>query len=535
MILKNNVFIFLALALITFLGMFLDVFLVDAAQYASMSYEMLKNENYLMLYHHSQDYLDKPPLLFWLTSLSFKLFGVSNFTYRLPSVLFAFLGIYATYGLAKHLYNKRTGVLAAMILMSCQATFLNNHDVKTDTLLIGNIALALWQWHLFLCNHKIKHLLFGSLGVGLAMLAKGPMGLMLPVLCLVCHLLYTKNLKILFKWQWFLAIFIIFIVLVPMSYGLYKQFGWKGLKFYYWTQSFGRITGGNTVWRDDTSIFFFVHTFLWAFLPWTFVGFFAIFKNLHNLFYKKTKEIFTLGGIVLAFVVLSLSKFKLPHYIFVTFPLIAIITANSIFKISENPKISRIFLKIHFVLISFLWILLGFLAVFVFKFPSFIKILTLCILFFGSFYFTTKKHALLQRLIYPLIFTIVGVNFFLNTHFYPELTKYQGGSVLAKKILKSNVNIQKIYHYKKIDEPFCFYLRKPTIQGFNISQIKAKQKPFYIFTSSAHIGELKNAKIPFEIKFVVDDFHISMLTLPFLNPRTRAETLEKMYLLKIKP
>jgi hypothetical protein len=72
--------------------MFNDVMEVDASQYAAMSREMLESGNYLQLFDRGQNYLDKPPLLFWVSAMSFKLFGISNFSYKLPSVLFSLLG-----------------------------------------------------------------------------------------------------------------------------------------------------------------------------------------------------------------------------------------------------------------------------------------------------------------------------------------------------------------------------------------------------------------------------------------------------------
>ena len=96
------------LILVHLLGMSLiDIMEVDAAQYASISQEMLQTGEYLQVHHRYADYLDKPPLLFWVTSLSYKLFGISNFTFRLPSFLFLLIGLYATYHLGRHLYNER--------------------------------------------------------------------------------------------------------------------------------------------------------------------------------------------------------------------------------------------------------------------------------------------------------------------------------------------------------------------------------------------------------------------------------------------
>jgi 4-amino-4-deoxy-L-arabinose transferase-like glycosyltransferase len=69
-------YILLALSLVghTF-GMFNNILEIDAMQYASMSREILRNENFIFLFDNGKPYLDKPPLIFWVTSLIFKVFG----------------------------------------------------------------------------------------------------------------------------------------------------------------------------------------------------------------------------------------------------------------------------------------------------------------------------------------------------------------------------------------------------------------------------------------------------------------------------
>ena len=52
---------------------------VDASQYASMAREMFESGNFLEIKDKHENYLDKPPLIFWLSCLSFKIFGISNF------------------------------------------------------------------------------------------------------------------------------------------------------------------------------------------------------------------------------------------------------------------------------------------------------------------------------------------------------------------------------------------------------------------------------------------------------------------------
>ena len=83
------VHLWLTLLAVLVAGAFVDVMEVDAAQYATMSRDMLGQADPLKLYFRGADYLDKPPLLFWTSALSFSVFGVHNWSYKLPSILAA--------------------------------------------------------------------------------------------------------------------------------------------------------------------------------------------------------------------------------------------------------------------------------------------------------------------------------------------------------------------------------------------------------------------------------------------------------------
>jgi 4-amino-4-deoxy-L-arabinose transferase-like glycosyltransferase len=109
---------------------------IDAAQYASMSREMASSGNYLQLFDLGKDYLDKPPLLFWLSSISIQLFGVYDWAYRLPSILCLGLALWSVYRFTFLYYNELTAQLSVLVLVSSQAFILMAHDVRCDTMLM---------------------------------------------------------------------------------------------------------------------------------------------------------------------------------------------------------------------------------------------------------------------------------------------------------------------------------------------------------------------------------------------------------------
>lgn len=116
---KIPIWVFILLAILHISATRVGIMDIDATQYAEMSREMMESGNYLQLFDRGAEYLDKPPFLFWISALSMKIFGVGNFGYKLPSILFALFAIYATYRLTRLLYGEATGRMAALIFGTC--------------------------------------------------------------------------------------------------------------------------------------------------------------------------------------------------------------------------------------------------------------------------------------------------------------------------------------------------------------------------------------------------------------------------------
>ena len=517
---------------------------VDAAQYASISCEMLENGDFLQVKHKHQDYLDKPPLLFWLSTFSFYLFGISDFAYRLPSFLFSIIGLFATYQLAQRLYDKKIGWIAVLILAHCQAWFLFNHDVRTDTLLAASVITAIWQLVAYIDTEKYKYLVGSSFFLALAMLSKGPIGLMLPVLALGSHFLLKRQWHIFVKWQWLLVFALVMLFLSPMLLGLYQQFGWHGIQFYFWEQSFGRITGGN-VWKDETSYLFFLHTFLWAFLPFTLWALAAVTKNTYHLIKNKfhsnsLHEAITLGGTILPFAVLSLSQYKLPHYIFVCFPLIAILTAVFITDfLSEKTaklKTKKIAIYTQITINFLLWIVALSFPIFVFPTTHALFWAITIFVFAVTCYYSFTSVLPIKKLILTSVFTAIGINFILNAHAYQELKKYESGYQAADLIsVFSKKNNAKIYTYQISNQSFNYYIQDiPTELETpeNLALTASQKQDIWIYTNKEGVEKLKNVKPELSEVFALNHVHVTKLKIGFFNPKTRGKYTNVRYLVK---
>ncbi|MDO8367285.1 MAG: glycosyltransferase family 39 protein [Saprospiraceae bacterium] len=584
----------LGLAVVYFRGLFLDVMDVDASQYASISMEMLQNGSWLQVQHRGVDYLDKPPLLFWMSASSFGVFGLSNWAYKLPSLLAAFMGVWATYRFTLLFYGQKTARHAAFILASCMGLLVICNDVRTDTILLGFSACAVWQLAEYLELKCWRNLLAGFFFIGLAMLAKGPIGLVMPAFAAGTHLLIRRNWHGIFQWQWLLGLVVTALVLVPMCWGLWQQFDLhpeklvngrhdvSGLRFFFWEQSFGRITGEN-VWKNDTSGFYFMHVYLWAFLPWCLLLPGALWGHFRGLWYSISstlpllasspttsgeqdfhaeisargvvgedanngsnseavtlshrltkREFYALGGFILTFIALSQSQYKLPHYIFITLPWAAVLVASSWKNVGKG-----LWGVLYFS--AFFALLTAFAALF-FVFPTdHVVVSGIAILITGGLLwkvfrdpFPNDTEVFVQRGTWAAL--IFG--FVLNFHFYPALLPYQSPPQAARFARSKGIPPEKMYFFNSSSHAMDFYngdIMENLDSPEKAKQVAQEQGGIWVFTTEAGKDILEKSDVKSEESGQFRHFQVALLKPKFLNPATRAETLGTYFLLKILP
>ncbi len=534
---KHKIYYLLILVILcTYIaGMFVPVMEVDAAQYASISDQLLHSNSILQIKHGDIEYLDKPPLLFWLSAVSIKLFGVNSFAYKIPSVLGLLLGVYCTFKFCNLYYKKETSLIAATILASCQAFFSMANDCRTDNLLIGFACFSIWKISSYITRRKSTDLFLGFAGIGLAMLAKGPLGLVFPAFTIGSILITDQNYKTI-NWKWLLAIPIISLLLLPMCIGLYQQHGKEGLEFYFWTQSFGRITG-QSEWGNNTDPLFFVHSFLWSFLPFTIIFLAAIYSSVKDLIRNnsqfKSIEYASIGGFIFTMIALSFSKYKLPHYIFIVCPLAATICSGYLVEKSKTLNIRAL----HLTQNIFLLILLIFSVLLIYFFnqsyPIYYFIVLLALIYLS---WLSWKHFDMRKsivLISVLTFTFVNLEF--NTLFYPELLKYQSSSEAAFYIRDKQLNPNKVVGYNAYGHALSFYLDTIVPFYWDFGDIKKMKPGTIVYTNNDGLLEMGKNDMNIQVIKTFDEFHVTLLKFQFLNPDTREEAITKRHLIMLDP
>ncbi len=525
-------------------GLFVTIIGPDGALYASIAKTMVQQNNYIELFSRGTDWLDKPHLPFWITAFFFKIFGFKTWAYKLPGILCLLMGARYTYLLAKDFYNKEIALWAVLILLTAQHIITSNNDVRAEGYLTGFIAAAIYYFHKVIDNKKKIPLLLGSFFTALAIMTKGMFALIPIGGAIAGGLLIEKNWKQLFNLQWLTAALLITVFILPEIYCLYYQFdvhpeklifgqhNVSGIKFFFWDSQFGRFFNTGPI-KGRGNTFFFFHTLLWAFLPWSILLYCAFAKRFKSLLQKDFlhNEWFSFAGCVLTFVLFSLSKFQLPHYLNIVFPFFSIITASYVFTLSK-----RTFNYLTTIQNSILLLLsAGVILLYIYYADNMNRVLLIMLLIGFVLVLVLPKKLLSnskERLIAKGVLLSIIINLYLNIYLYPSLLTYQSGSEAAFFANKNYKDVP-VVEINNFSWPLEFYINAP-VYLLDSSKFDLPRKPYLIYMASAGIDLLTLKGIQYTAIKKFKDFKISQLSLSFLSKKKRENTLLEYQLLLVK-
>ena len=552
---QQYIVLFIALVFVYLLGLIVPLMDEDASHHADIALQMVRSNNYIHLLSKGQDYLDKPHLLFWSAAAFFNLMGVTTLAYKLPSFLVTCLGIYSTYRLAKVLYTAETGRFAALITASSQAFILANNDVRMDAMLTGFIIFATWQLCEAVYWDKWYNYILGALGMALGFATKGMVGVAMPAIAMFFLLLYQRNWKKLFNIKWFVVLPLLVIFISPVLYCFYIQFDLhpekairgssniSGIKFILWGQSTERFDGDH-FGKGKVKPFFFLHTMLWAFLPWAFITYYAIFSKL--AFFIKSgfrfiagQELLTLGTILLIFTAISSAGYQLPHYLNILFPFFGIITAQKLLELHHSQSGVRqlkLILKFQYIVIGGCVLIAIILNTWVFPLTSAVIIAASVFLLVALWQNLSSGQSYFHKIVISSAFCIIFVNVLLNGNFYPQLLKYQAGISLAKVLTEKKINPAEVYKFNTNSYAFDFYAAN-IFSFIELDDMKNKigyEQEIWLFTNEEGKSKLVESGLPFKLIASSLNAKTTKLKPKFLNPETRKQACNTNYLIKIE-
>ena len=327
---------------------------LDEAVYAEVAREMLATRDFIIPHYNYSPFYEKPALLYWLQSLSMRLGGLHESLARLPSAVCSLALVLLVYAFLSYWLERRTpeadlpararargaacfgaltlaltpmvGVWARLGTMDAVTTFFTTGALlgllhadlagKTDDLRFDRLRLRPWY-------------LLAALSIGLAFLAKGPVGVLIPALVwLVYHLLQRDLREEAARIPWLWATLIFLLAAAPWYLATYLKDGPGFLRTFFLAENFARFAGhpreghgfhgvlgrlfGLLVYAPMTLLLLFP---LSVFLPRDLVLPFAGDKVMqHDVILSRLRR-FAWTWLLAILVFFSLSRTQLPSYI----------------------------------------------------------------------------------------------------------------------------------------------------------------------------------------------------------------------------
>jgi 4-amino-4-deoxy-L-arabinose transferase-like glycosyltransferase len=303
--------------------------------YAEVAREMVVRGEWLTPHLNGTRYLDKPPLLYWLIALAYMVFGVSEFSARLPVALAGLGGVLVTWGIGRHLFDARTGSLAGLVLATSVGYVVFSRQLLPDMVFACFTTLSFYGL-LRTAEQDRASKVWGILAyvsLALAVMTKGFLGVF-PLVVLALHGLIASRfhpLRALIS-LWGSMLFLLLIVPYHLILGWQNEgYFWH----YFMNEHVLRFLGQRHP-VDFISLplpIFFLILFLWL-LPWSPYLALAIPRRWPSRGKPLPREdegfllILLWAALVLLF--FALSRARLPQYALPAMPALALLIGTSL-------------------------------------------------------------------------------------------------------------------------------------------------------------------------------------------------------------
>lgn len=247
---------------------------VDETRYVSMARDMFHSKDFLTLYLNGEYFFEKPPLYFWGECLSFALFGkVTEFTARFPVALYGTLSTLLVYFTGKKIISRRYGFISAVILATTLEFVMLAKFAILDIVVTTCIGFSVMFGFLtqFVSDKNKKYMwwLFYIFS-GLAVMAKGIPGFIVPFAVMFFVTIANKTFKKVFKPQYILPGFaLFFLIVLPWHLIMLKLHDPLFFNEYIMKHHINRFFSSSEIDREQPFYFYFV-TVLWGLIPWVF-------------------------------------------------------------------------------------------------------------------------------------------------------------------------------------------------------------------------------------------------------------------------
>jgi 4-amino-4-deoxy-L-arabinose transferase-like glycosyltransferase len=347
---RESVFILALLALCLILFFFRlgarPLWDVDEGMHASTSKDMVLSGDWITPTFNGENFYDKPILHNWFVAISFLVFGFTEFAARLPAAILGLGGVLLTFLLGRKMFGPWVGFLAGVILATNAEYIMLSRSVVHDISLVFFTTSALicfYQGFMNERHRKIFSLLFYA-SLGFAVLAKGPVGVLLPSLIIGLFLLLKKKLGFLMKMHlgWgiliFLAVAAPWYVLISLRNADYGG-------YFFIKNNVMRFLSSRAL--HHAPFYYYIPALFGGFFPWSCLVP-LVFIQAFREGIKKTddRHLFLLLWVLVTFVFFSAASSKLATYILPLFPALSLLVGSlwNDFIEAPTPELRKGFL-----------------------------------------------------------------------------------------------------------------------------------------------------------------------------------------------
>ncbi len=319
------------------LGSFI-LFDVDEAVFSEATREMVQTGNYITPTYNYEPRYDKPILFYWLMSMSFRLFGINEFSARFFSAVFGVALVAITYLFVKTVHSKKGALWSSLCLLLNLQFFVYTHSAVTDMTLTFFITASLYSFFIGSSIEERGNRRSGSrrwyylfwISTALAVLTKGIIGILFPVTIVFLYLLFAGRLRHSRSLVSPAMIIVFLAVSSPWFIAEFYVKGWEFFDAFIVKHHFKRYT--DVISSHSGPAYYYLGIIVIGFFPW--VAFLpgAVYRAV------KGRSLYLFTAVWFFFILLffSISKTKLPNYILSLFPAMAIITGVHISGFSRK-------------------------------------------------------------------------------------------------------------------------------------------------------------------------------------------------------
>lgn len=354
----------------------------DEINFGESAREMLITQDFFRVQINYDLFWEKPPLFFWLQSISMYCFGVNDFASRLPNAIVGVATFVAFYFIGKKHYDK---IFVGIWTLVYAGSFLPHLYFKSGIIdPIFNLFIFLGLYHIAMFSKnknegdtklRINHTCLAGLFIGLAILTKGPVALLIAILCTLVYVISEKSIKP-------FSIRTIFAFAAICGSVCFLWFGLQVLKDGPWflitfIQYQIRLFSTQDAGHGGPFIYHWVVLLIGCF-PGSIFIFKSLRKNYDDNPAQKTLKFWMIISFFVVLVLFSIVKTKIIHYSSFCYLPLSFLATDYLYRLFHNKKTFPLFQK---VLIGVIGGIIGFaIAIVPFvgknitKIPTYIKI-----------------------------------------------------------------------------------------------------------------------------------------------------------------